>query len=518
MSANFRNRAALSQFFIDRPIFAWVVALIIMLFGIVSITRLPISRYPNVAPPTVQISASYPGASAKTVEDSVTQIIEQNMNSLDGLLYIQSTSDNNGNASIALTFASGTDPDIAQVQVQNRLQQATPLLPQVVQQQGISVLQANSNFLLAIGFVSEDGRLSAQEMSDYLATNVIDQVSRTPGVGTVYLFGDKHAMRIWLDPNKLNTYALTPSDVISAIQGQNALVSAGQLGAVPYVPGQQLNATVTALGRLQTPDQFANIILRSNTDGSSLRLRDVARVELGQATYGFNVQYNGKPATGMAVTLAPGANALRTVNNVRALLTRLEPGFPAGVREHVAFDTTPFVKKSIEQVIETLFEAVLLVFLVMYLFLQNFRSTLVPTIAVPVVLLGTFGVLNLAGYSINMLTMFAVVLAIGLLVDDAIVVVENVERLMTDEGLSPVEATRRSMAQITGALIGIATVLSAVFIPMAFLSGSTGVIYRQFSVTIVSAMVLSVIVALVLTPALCATLLKPVARGEHHGQ
>ncbi len=511
------RRAALSRFFIDRPIFAWVVALIIMLFGGLAITRLPISRYPNIAPPSVQISASYPGASAKTVEDSVTQIIEQNMTALDGLLYMDSTSDNNGNVSITLTFASGTNADIAQVQVQNRLQQATPLLPQVVQQQGISVLKANSNFLMAIGFVSEDGRLRAGDISDYLSTNLIDPLSRTLGVGSVVLFGDKYAMRIWLDPNKLDTYALTPSDVITAIQGQNALVSAGQLGGKPYVPGQQLNATVTALGRLQTPEQFGNVVLRSNTDGSTLRLRDVARVELGQASYNFDVKVDGKEATGLGVTLAPGANALRTVDNVRALLARLEPSFPPGVRSVVAYDTTPFVKKSIEQVIETLFEAIALVFLVMFLFLQSIRSTLIPTIAVPVVLLGTFGVLAIAGYSINMLTMFAVVLAIGLLVDDAIVVVENVERLMTDEGLSPVEATRRSMAQITGALIGIATVLSAVFIPMAFLAGSTGVIYRQFSITIVSAMVLSVIVAIVLTPALCATLLKPVARGEHHG-
>jgi multidrug efflux pump len=518
MSAKLTNRAALSRFFIDRPIFAWVVALIIMLFGVVSITRLPISRYPNIAPPTVQITASYPGASAKTVEDSVTQIIEQNMTALDGLLYMESTSDNNGNVVITLTFSSGTNPDIAQVQAQNRLQQATPLLPQVVQQQGISVLKANSNFLLAIGFVSEDGRLTAGDISDYLMTNVIDQVNRTPGVGGVQFFGDKYAMRIWLDPNKLYTYGLTPSDVITAIQGQNALISPGQLGAPPYVPGQQLNATVTALGRLQTPEQFGNIVLRSNTDGSTLRLRDVARVELGQGNYDFDVRYNGKVATGFAVTLAPGANALRTVDNVRTLLKRLEPGFPPGVKAAVAYDTTPFVKKSIEQVIETLFEAIALVFLVMYLFLQNIRSTLIPTIAVPVVLLGTFGVLNIAGYSINMLTMFAIVLAIGLLVDDAIVVVENVERLMTDEGLSPAQATRHSMAQITGALIGIATVLSAVFIPMAFLTGSTGVIYRQFSITIVSAMVLSVFVAIVLTPALCATLLKPVARGEHHGQ
>ncbi len=518
LSANLSRRAALSRFFIDRPIFAWVVALIIMLFGVVSLTRLPISRYPNIAPPSVQISASYPGASAKTVEDSVTQIIEQNITGLDGLIYMNSTSDNNGGVSITLTFSSDTNPDIAQVQVQNRLQAATPLLPQVVQQQGISVLKANSNFLLAIGFVSEDGRLRAGDISDYLATNVVDLLNRTPGVGSVQLFGDKYAMRVWLDPNKLDTYGLTPNDVVSAIQGQNALVSAGQLGAAPYVPGQQLNATVTALGRLQTPEQFGEVVLRSNTDGSTLRLRDVARIELGQGTYGFDVKYNDKDATGLAVTLAPGANALRTVDSVRALLTRLEPSFPPGVKAHVAYDTTPFVKKSIEQVIETLFEAVLLVFLVMFLFLQSIRSTLIPTIAVPVVLLGTFVALAVAGYSINMLTMFAVVLAVGLLVDDAIVVVENVERLMTEEGLPPVEATRRSMAQITGALIGIATVLSAVFIPMAFLTGSTGVIYRQFSITIVSAMVLSVIVAIVLTPALCATLLKPVARGEHHGR
>jgi multidrug efflux pump len=506
----------MSRFFIDRPIFAWVVAIIIMMFGLVAITRLPISRYPNIAPPSVQITASYPGASAQTVEDSVTQIIEQNMTGLDGLIYMVSTSDNNGNVSIVLTFASGTNADIAQVQAQNKLQQAVPLLPQIVQQQGISVSKSNRNFLIAVGFVSEDGKLSAGDIGDYLATNVVDPMSRVEGVGSVQLFGSKYAMRIWLDPGKLDTYRVTAADVIAAIQAQNAQISVGQLGDLPAVPGQQINATVTALGRMQTPQEFGSIVLRGNTDASTLHLSDVARVELGQATYGFAVRYNGRPAAGMGITLATGANALRTVANVQDLVHRLEPGFPPGMKASFPYDTTPFVRKSIEEVVKTLAEAILLVFLVMYLFLQNIRATLIPTVAVPVVLLGTFAVLQLAGYSINMLTMFAVVLAIGLLVDDAIVVVENVERLMTDEGLSPIEATRRSMDQITGALIGIATVLSAVFIPMAFLTGSSGVIYRQFSITIVSAMVLSVTVAIVVTPALCATLLKPVQKGEHH--
>jgi multidrug efflux pump len=418
--------------------------------------------------------------------------------------------------SIQLTFASGTNPDIAQVQAQNKLQQAVPLLPQIVQQQGISVSKSNNAFLLAVGFTSEDGKMNEGDIGDYLATNIVDPMSRVEGVGSVQLFGAKYAMRIWLDPGKLDTYHVTAGDVIAAIQGQNAQVSVGQLGDLPAVPGQQLNATITALGRMHSPEEFSNIVLRSNTDGSTLHLRDVARVELGQATYGFAARYNGKVASGMGITLATNANALRTVSNVQALLHRLEPTFPNGLKASIPYDTTPFVRKSIEEVVKTLAEAILLVFLVMYLFLQNLRATLIPTIAVPVVLLGTFAILQLAGYSINMLTMFAVVLAIGLLVDDAIVVVENVERLMTDEGLSPVEATRRSMDQITGALIGIATVLSAVFVPMAFLNGSSGVIYRQFSITIVSAMVLSVTVAIVVTPALCATLLKPVKKGEHH--
>jgi multidrug efflux pump len=506
----------LSRFFIDRPIFAWVIAFIIMLIGIVSITRLPIARYPNIAPPAVSITASYPGASAQTVEDSVTQIIEQNMTALDGLIYIDSTSDSQGNVAIILTFASGTNPDTAQVQVQNKLQQATPLLPQIVQQQGIVVSKSNSAFLLAIGFVSEDGKMSAGDIGDYIASNVVDPLSRVEGVGTVQMFGAKYAMRIWLDADKLNAYALTPADVIAAVQAQNAQVSIGQLGDVPSVPGQQLNATVTALGRLQTPEQFRGIVLRSGSDGSTLHLSDVARVELGQATYAFAAKFNGQPASGMGITLATGANALRTVAGVSALLKSIQPRLPHGLRAIIPYDTTPYVRKSIEEVVKTLLEAIVLVFLVMLLFLQNIRATLIPTIAVPVVLLGTFAALNIAGFSINMLSMFAIVLSIGLLVDDAIVVVENVERLMSEEGLSPVEATRRSMDQITGALIGIATVLSAVFIPMAFLAGSTGVIYRQFSISIVSAMILSVIIAIVLTPALCATLLKPVTKGGHH--
>ena len=508
---------SLSHFFIDRPVFAWTVALIIMLFGAVAITRLPIAQYPNIAPPAVSVSASYPGADAQTVENSVTQIIEQNMTSLDGLLYMASTSDNAGNASITLTFATGTNPDIAQVQVQNRLQQALPLLPQIVQQQGIKVAKANNDFLMAAGFVSSDGSISESDIADFVATNIADPVSRVPGVGAMQEFGPKYAMRIWLNPDRLNTYGLTPDDVVAAVQAQNAQISVGQLGGEPAVRGQQINVTVTSQGRLSTPEQFRDIILRSNTDGSTLRLGDVARVEIGQADYSYHVRFNGQLAAGMGVILAPGANALDTVHNVKAEIERLRPSFPRSLEAVYPYDTTPFVRKSIRDVIVTLAEAIALVFLVMFVFLQNIRATLIPAIAVPVVLLGTFGVLAIAGYSINMLTMFAMVLAIGLLVDDAIVVVENVERLMTDEGLSPREATRRSMDQITGALIGIATVLSAVFVPMAFLQGSTGVIYRQFSITIVSAMVLSVIVAIVVSPALCATLIKPVKKGEHHG-
>ena len=514
-------RTSISRYFIDRPIFAWVIALIIVLAGIVAIPSLPISRYPIIAPPSVMINASYPGASARTVEDSVTQIIEQNMTSIDNLLYMTSSSNSQGGVTVSLTFESGTDPDIAQVQVQNRVQAVTPLLPQIVQLQGVNVAKANNNFLMAIGFVSEDDSMTPLDIGDYLQSTLTDQISRLPGVGGVQMFGSKYAMRIWLDPGKLAAYALTPADVAQAVNGQNAQVSVGQLGAQPVAGKQEINATITSQGRLQTAEQFGAITLRVNTDGSVLRLRDVARVELGADNYNFAAQYgsadypHGKPAAGMGVMLATNANALATVQGVTDLLKSLEPAFPHGLKAFYPYDTTPFVRASIHEVVKTLLEAVGLVLLVMYLFLQSWRATLIPTIAVPVVLLGTFVVLAAFGYSINMLTMFAVVLAIGLLVDDAIVVVENVERLINEEHLSPIEATRRSMDQITGALVGIATVLAAVFIPMAFLSGSTGVIYRQFSVTIVSAMVLSVIVAIVLTPALCASLLKAQAPEEH---
>ncbi len=508
----------MARFFIDRPIFAWVIAIIIMLAGGLAISQLAVERYPTIAPPTVSISSTYPGASAKVVEDSVTQIIEQNMKGLDGLIYMSATSESNGRSSITLTFENGTDPDTAQVQVQNKLQLAMPLLPQEVQRQGINVSKARSGFLMVAGFVSTDGRMSRADISDYVSANLVDPLSRVPGVGSIQVFGSQYAMRIWLDPNKLDTYRLTPADVTTAIQAQNQQVTLGQLGGTPAIDGQQINATITAQSRLQTPEQFRNIVVRSNPDGSVLRLGDIARVELGAENYDYITRYNGQPASGMAISLATGANALDTATAVEARLAELKPFFPEGLDVVIPFDTTPFVKVSIEGVIHTLIEAVVLVFLVMFLFLQNFRATLIPTLAVPVVLLGTFGILAAAGLSINMLTMFAMVLAIGLLVDDAIVVVENVERIMSEEGLSPLEATRKSMDQITGALVGIGLVLSAVFVPMAFMSGSTGIIYRQFSITIVAAMGLSVLVAIVLTPALCATILKPLKKGEHHGQ
>ncbi|MBS0349055.1 MAG: efflux RND transporter permease subunit [Proteobacteria bacterium] len=508
----------MSRFFIDRPIFAWVIAIVIMLAGVLAIRTLPISQYPPIAPPAVSISATYPGASAKTLEDTVTQVIEQKMKGIDHLTYMSSASDSSGSVTITLTFDAGTDPDIAQVQVQNKLSLATPLLPQEVQKQGVQVAKATSNFLMVVGFVSEDGSLSDIDLGDYVASNVQDILARINGVGETQLFGSKYAMRIWLDPAKLHNYKLTPADISAAITAQNAQVSAGQLGGMPSPKGQRLNATITAQSRLQTPEQFGAILLRTTADGASVRLRDVARIELGGESYDVVARYNGKPATGLAIKLATGANALDTADAVKAKLNELSKFFPPGVKAVAPYDTTPFVKVSIEEVVKTLVEAIVLVFLVMYLFLQNFRATLIPTIAVPVVLLGTFGVLSAAGFSINTLTMFGVVLAIGLLVDDAIVVVENVERVMSEEGLSPKEATRKSMSQITGALIGIALVLSAVFVPMAFFGGSTGVIYRQFSITIVSSMVLSVVVALVLTPALCATLLKPVEKGHTAGE
>ena len=508
----------MARFFIDRPIFAWVIAIIIMLAGGLAITQLPISMYPNIAPPAVTISANYPGASAKVVQDAVTQIIERNMKGLDGLIYMSATSDASGNASITLTFESGTDPDIAQVQVQNKLQLAMPSLPQEVQRQGVNVTKSRSGFLMVIAFVSKDGSMTRDDISDYVGASLVDPLSRVPGVGTVQLFGSPYAMRIWLDPNKLETYGLAVGDIITAVRAQNAQVTIGQLGGAPSVEGQQLNATISAQERLHTPEQFRGIVLRSNPDGSVLKLGDVARVEIGAETYEFVSRYNGQPASGVAISLATGANALETAAGVEQALDGLRPYFPAGLEAVIPFDTTPFVRMSIKGVITTLVEAIVLVFLVIYLFLQNFRATLIPTIAVPVVLLGTMGVLAALGFSINMLTMFAMVLAIGLLVDDAIVVVENVERVMREEGLSPVEATRKSMREITGALVGIGMVLAAVFVPMAFMPGSIGVIYRQFSATIVSAMSLSVLVAIVLTPALCATMLKPVRKGEHHAE
>jgi multidrug efflux pump len=504
----------MARFFIDRPIFAWVLAIIVMLAGVLSINILPIAQYPTIAPPAVAISVTYPGASAKTLEDSVTQVIEQKMKGLDRLSYMSSTSESSGQVTITLTFENGTNPDTAQVQVQNKLSLATPLLPQEVQQQGIQVTKSASNFLNILAFTSEDGSMNDRDLSDYVAANVQEPLSRVDGVGDTTLFGAQYAMRIWLDPRKLNSYKLTPLDVKTAVQAQNAQVSAGQLGGLPATQEQQINATITAQTRLKTAEEFSNILLRTQADGSQVRLRDVARLELGGESYNMTARYNGKPAAGLALKLATGANALDTVRGIDARLAELEKFFPPGVKVQKPYDTTPFVRISIEEVIRTLVEAVVLVFLVMYLFLQNFRATLIPTIAVPVVLLGTFGVLAAVGYSINTLTMFAMVLAIGLLVDDAIVVVENVERVMTEEGLSPKEATRKSMGQITGALVGIALVLAAVFVPMAFFSGSTGVIYRQFSITIVSAMTLSVLTAMVLTPALCATLLKPAAKGH----
>jgi multidrug efflux pump len=499
----------MSRFFIDRPIFAWVIAIVIMLGGALAIFKLPISQYPSIAPPSISISGSYPGASAKTVEDAVTQVIEQKMKGIDGLRYMSSTSDSTGGVNITLTFTSGTNPDIAQVQVQNKLQLATPLLPAAVTQQGLVVSKATKNFLMVLGFVSEDGSMKQADIGDYVAANVIDPLSRVEGVGDVTLFGSQYAMRIWLDPSKLQSYQLTPADVSNAIIAQNAEVSAGELGGAPSIAGQQLNATVTAQSRLQTAEQFGAILLKTMSNGATVHLRDVAKMELGSENYNVVARFNGQPATGVAIKLATGANALDIAHAVNAKIEQMGKQFPAGLKAVTAFDTTPFVKLSIEEVVKTLAEAVVLVFLVMYLFLQNFRATLIPTMAVPVVLLGTFGVLSALGYSINTLTMFAMVLAIGLLVDDAIVVVENVERVMTEEGLPPKEATRKSMGQISGALVGIAMVLSAVFVPMAFFGGSTGVIYRQFSITIVSAMALSVLVAMVFTPALCATFLKP---------
>jgi hydrophobe/amphiphile efflux-1 (HAE1) family protein len=504
----------MSKFFIDRPVFAWVISIVIMLAGVLAIFTLPIEQYPRIAPPSVTINASYPGASAETLENSVTQVIEQSLTGIDYLRYFTSSSDSTGTVSITLTFEPEADPDIAQVQVQNKLQSALSLLPQEVQQQGVTVTKGRTGFLMVVAFYSTSETVDQYAIGDYVSSNIVDPISRLNGVGDLTVFGQPYSMRIWLDPRKLQSFNLTISEVQASVRAQNTDVSAGQLGGLPAVDGQQLNATITAQSRLRTIEDFERIILRVNTDGSQVRLKDVARLELGVRNYDIISRYKGSPAAGMAISLATGANALETARLVKEKMEELTEFMPAGVGIAYPYDTTPFVRLSIMEVVKTLIEAVILVFLVMYLFLQNFRATLIPTIAVPVVLLGTFAILSAFGFSINTLTMFAMVLAIGLLVDDAIVVVENVERVMSEEGLSPREATRKSMEQITGALIGIALVLSAVFVPMAFFTGSTGAIYRQFSLTIVSAMGLSVLVAVVLTPALCATILKPVAKGH----
>ncbi|ENX39371.1 multidrug efflux RND transporter permease subunit AdeJ [Acinetobacter sp. NIPH 2100] len=498
----------MAQFFIHRPIFAWVIALVIMLAGIITLTKMPVAQYPTIAPPTVTISATYPGASAQTVENTVTQIIEQQMNGLDGLRYISSNSAGNGQASINLNFAQGIDPDIAQVQVQNKLQSATALLPADVQRQGVKVTKSGASFLQVIAFYSPDNSLSASDIKDYVNSNISEPLSRVAGVGELQVFGGSYAMRIWLDPAKLTSFNLTPNDVATAIRAQNSQVAVGQLGGAPSTAGQVLNATVNAQTMLQTPEQFKNIFLKNTSGGAQVRLGDVARVELGSDNYQFDSKFNGKPAGGVAIKLATGANALDTAAAVEKRLSELRHNYPSGLKDKLAYDTTPFIRLSIESVVHTLIEAVVLVFIVMFLFLQNWRATIIPTLAVPVVVLGTFAVINIFGFSINTLTMFAMVLAIGLLVDDAIVVVENVERVMQEEHLEPVPATEKSMRQISGALVGITSVLTAVFVPMAFFSGTTGVIYRQFSITLVTAMILSLIVALTFTPALCATLLK----------
>jgi HAE1 family hydrophobic/amphiphilic exporter-1 len=499
---------------LERPVFAWVIAIIMMVAGGLAIHNLPISQYPPIAPPSIAITAFYPGGSAETVENSVTQIIEQKMTGFDKMLYLSASSDSAGTSRVELTFAPGTDPDLAWAQVQNKLQLAMASLPEVVQRQGIRVSKSTRNWLLVAGLVSEDGSMDGDDLRDYAQSNLEKVLSRVPGVGEVEVFGSQYAMRIWLNPDKLTDYQMTVQDVITALRAYNVEVSAGQFGATPAVEGQRLNASIIVQSLLKTPEEFAAIPLRTNPDGSIVRVRDVGRTELGTEFYDIQARYNGKPAAALAIRQAAGANALETADNIKVKLKEMSRFFPSGMKVIYPYDTTPFVSVAIEEVVKTLLEAILLVFLVMYLFMGNMRATLIPTIAVPVVLLGTFAVLGLFGFSINMLTMFAMVLAIGLLVDDAIVVVENVERIMSEEGLSPKEATRKSMGQITSALIGIGLVLSAVFGPMAFFSGSTGVIYRQFSITIIASMLLSVVVALILTPVLCATMLKPVPKGH----
>ena len=504
----------LSRFFLKRPVFAWVIAIILMVAGGLAIHTLPISQYPPIAPPSIAITAVYPGASAETVENSVTQIIEQKMTGFDTMLYLSASSDSSGSSRVELTFAPGTDPDFAWAQVQNKLQLAMASLPAVVQNQGVQVSKSTKNYLIVVGLISEDGSMDGNDLRDYAQSTLEKVLSRAPGVGEVQEFGSQYSMRIWLNPDKLTDYKMTIQDVVTALQAYNVEVSAGQFGGAPAVDGQRLNASVIVQSMLKTPDEFAAIPIRTNPDGSVVRVKDVGRTELGTESYDVEVFHNGKPSAAMAIRQIAGANALDTANAIRAKLKEMSAFFPAGMKVVYPYDTTPFITVAIGEVVKTLLEAILLVFLVMYLFMGNMRATLIPTIAVPVVLLGTFAVLGIFGFSVNMLTMFAMVLAIGLLVDDAIVVVENVERIMSEEGLSPLEATRKSMDQITSALIGIGLVLSAVFGPMMFFTGSTGVIYRQFSVTIIDAMLLSVVVALVLTPVLCATFLKPVEKGH----
>ncbi|HOP35412.1 MAG TPA: efflux RND transporter permease subunit, partial [Syntrophales bacterium] len=504
----------LSRFFLDRPVFAWVIAIVIMLAGALAIYNLPISQYPPIAPPTISIDAFYPGASAETVENSVTQIIEQKMTGFDKMLYMSATSDSSGASRIDLTFTAGTDPDLAWAQVQNKLQLAMASLPDVVQQGGVKVSKSTRNWLLIVGLVSEDGSMDGFDLRDYAQSTLEKILSRIPGVGEVEPFGTQYAMRIWLDPDRLTSYRLTLPDVVAALKSYNVQVSAGQFGGAPAVEGQRLNAAIIVQSLLKTPDEFAAIPIRTNPDGSVVRVGDVGRTELGTEQYDIEGYFDGKPASALAIRQAAGANALDTADAVKAKLEEMRPFFPPGLKVVYPYDTTPFISVAIGEVVKTLFEAIFLVFLVIYLFMGNIRATLVPVIAVPVVILGTFAVLGFFGFSINMLTMFAMVLSIGLLVDDAIVVVENVERIMSEEGLPPREATRKAMDQITSALVGIGLVLSAVFGPMAFFGGSTGVIYRQFSVTIIASMLLSVVVALILSPVLCATFLKPVPKGH----
>ena len=506
----------MAHFFIDRPVFAWVVALFILLAGAISITRLPIAQYPTIAPPSIVVTAIYPGASAKTLDASVTSIIEQEMNGADGLQYMESQSEANGQAQITVTFTPNTNPDLAAVDVQNRLKRVESRLPQAVIQQGVQVSKARSNFLLFITLSDTDGRLDPVALGDYLSRNVLNDIKRVPGVGNATLFGTEHAMRIWIDPAKLVGFKLTPADVATAIRSQNAQVASGTLGDLPSPDMQQITAPIVVNGQLGSPEEFGNIVLRAAPSGGIVRLRDVARIEIGGQTYATAARLNGKPTSAIGVLLTPTANALETAKAVRAKMNELSRYFPAGVRYDIPYDTSLFVQISIEEVVKTLLEAVVLVFLVMYLFLQNIRYTLIPTIVVPVALLGTFATMLAFGFSINVLTMFGMVLAIGILVDDAIVVVENVERIMSEEGLSPRDATRKAMGQITGAIVGITLVLVAVFIPMAFFGGAVGAIYRQFSLSMVSSMLFSALLALSLTPALCATILKPVKAGHHH--